>query len=113
MSYEIIEYHDIPNSLAKKILEKYVANLRGGVSEIVKVTLEYLDKVEKCDYEKIDYMYNELKKLGFKEVTISMILNIVPKSIDELRTLLVFEEKIPDDDVLKTIIDMILNNCKE
>ncbi|MEL9939754.1 MAG: hypothetical protein QW632_00505 [Ignisphaera sp.] len=112
MPYEIIEYHDIPNSIAKRILEKYIANLRGEASEIVKVTLEYLDKVEKCDYEKIENLYNELKKFGFKETTLAMILNILPRSVDELRALLVFEDRVPEEDVLKNVVEIISNTCK-
>jgi len=111
MVYEVLEFHDIPHAVAKKLLEKYSQKLGGNISELARVVMEYLDKVVRCNENDVEELYNELKKYGFKEVTTSMILNIIPQSIDELRTLMVFEESIPDENVLKNVVDMINERC--
>jgi len=111
MAYEVLEFHDIPNAVAKKLLEKYFQKLGGNVSELARAVMEYLDRVVKCDEDVAEELYNELKKYGFKEASISMILNIIPQSIDELKALLVFEESIPDESVIKSIVEEINRSC--
>jgi DNA-directed RNA polymerase subunit F len=110
--YEVLEYHDIPNGIARKLIKEYAKKVGGEISELVKTVIEYLDKVSKCSDDAAEEVYNELKKYGLKETSIAMIINIVPQSIDELRTLLVFEEKIPDEQILKNIVELLNSKCK-
>jgi len=113
MAYEILEFHDIPYAVAKKLLEKYAQKLGGNVSELVRIVMEYLNNVVKCNEDVIEELYNELRKYELKETTIAMILNILPQTIDELKTLMVFEERIPDENMLKEIINMINEQCSQ
>ena len=72
-----------------------------------------MNRVTRCDEDVVEALYNDLKSYGLKEVTISMILNILPQSVDELRTLLVFEEKVPDENILKEIVEKISQQCSK
>ncbi len=115
MSYEIIEFRDIPNVIAKKILKEYTEKISSYdiIPELIRSTLEYLDNVSKCDDKAVEDMYNTLKSFKLKDITISMILNILPRSLDELRTLLTFEETVPEDSVLNKILEFINQNCQQ
>lgn len=113
MSYEILEFHDVPAPIAKKLLEEFVSQIsqRERIPDIIQSMLEYTKTISKCDSEKAEQLYSELKKMNLKEVTIAMIINIRPKIVDELRTLLIFEDRIPDEEVLKEIIDLLDKYC--
>lgn len=112
MSYKILEYHDIPNAIARKLLKRYLASKPSEVPEIVNVVVEYLEATVKCDEAVVEALYEELKSQNLKEATISMILNVLPATVDELRILLNFEDKAPDESALKNIVETISARCK-
>ncbi len=115
MSYEILEYRDIPNPLAKKILEEYIERISSKdiVPELIRVTYEYLSNSTKCDIDKSEKLYNELKTFNLKELTISLIINLLPKTIDELKFVVAtFEERVPDEEVLNKILDLTSQYCR-
>ncbi|MCS7110772.1 MAG: hypothetical protein N3D82_05420 [Ignisphaera sp.] len=115
MPYEITEFHDIPNALAKRILKEYIERVSSYdiIPELIRSTMDYLDRTSKCDDKAVEYIYEMLKNLKLKDTTISMILNILPRNLDELRILLTFEETIPDDSILNKILDAINQNCQQ
>lgn len=115
MSYEILEYRDIPNSLAKKILEEYIEKISSKdiVPELIRVTHEYLTSNTKCDIDKSEKLYNELKTFNLKELTISLIINLLPKTIDELKFVVAtFEERVPDEEILNRILELVSQYCQ-
>ncbi len=115
MSYEILEYRDIPNSLAKKILGEYIAKISSKdiVPELIRVTHEYLSSNTKCDEDKGEKLYKELKAFNLKELTISLLINLLPKTIDELKFVVAtFEEKIPEEEILNKILDLLKQYCQ-
>lgn len=115
MPYEIIEFHDIPNAIAKKILKEYIDRVSSYdvVPELVHSTIDYLNNVSKCDEKSVEDLYEKLRSLKLKDTTVSIILNILPKNLDELKILLTFEETIPEDAILNKIIDMITQSCQQ
>uniref|UniRef100_A0A7J3I809 DNA-directed RNA polymerase subunit Rpo4 n=1 Tax=Ignisphaera aggregans TaxID=334771 RepID=A0A7J3I809_9CREN len=115
MPYEIIEFHDIPNTIAKRILKEYIERVSSYdiVPELIRSTMDYLDSVSKCDDKAIEYIYDVLKSFKLKDTTISMILNILPRSLDELKILLNFEESLPEDSILNKILDLINQHCQQ
>jgi len=115
LSYEILEYRDIPNSLARKILEEYIERISSKdiVPELIRVTQEYLDKTMKCDVDRSEKLYNELKTFNLKESTISMIINLLPRTIDELKFVVAtFEEIVPDEEALNRILELVNQYCQ-
>jgi len=116
LSYVILEEHSIPNALAKKILKEYMEMLsRLGFSvddnPTLRKVLEYLDRVVKCPEDSAEELFEKLKMYGLKEETASMILNVVPTSVDELRTLLFLESRVPEENVLDEIVKLVSEHC--
>lgn len=113
MSYEIIEFHDIPIPLAAKFLKEYLETMTkyGEIPELVRSMLEYATQLSKCSADNAEKAYRELINMGFKEITAAMIINIRPRIVDELRTLLVFESSIPDESVLKKVLEVLDTYC--
>jgi len=73
--------------------------------------LEYLDRVVKCPEDSAEELFEKLKMYGLKEETAAMILNVVPTSIDELRTLLFLESRVPEENVLEEIVKLVSEHC--
>lgn len=105
MSFEIKGSREVSIPEVKRILEKRMDE--GDVSDVVIRTYEYVRKFTKCDEEKIEELRGFLEEKGFNERTIAMILSICPTTIEELRSLLVFEDKTYDTDVLNEIVETI------
>ncbi|MEM1682874.1 MAG: RNA polymerase Rpb4 family protein [Ignisphaera sp.] len=113
MPYRILGYRDIPNSIAKKILEEYLSKLHAVdvVAEPARSALEYLQIVSKCDPEKAKELIEKLQLMKLKDITIALILNICPSTLDELRMLLAFETVTPEETELNKILDLVKEYC--
>jgi len=117
LSLEIVSYRDVPLSIARKYIEKYLEKLRSiGVPDSELSTVisihEYVVKFSKCQPEVAEELYGFLtNEIGFKQVTASMIINIVPTTLDELRMLLQFETSVPEEEVLQKILDVLRDKC--
>lgn len=105
MSFEIKGSREISIPEVKRILEKRMDE--GDVSDVVMRTYEYVRRFTKCDEEKIEELRSFLEERGFNEKTIAMVLSICPTTIEELRSLFVFEDKTYDTDVLNEIVETI------
>lgn len=105
LSFEIKSSREVSIPEVKRILEKRIDE--GDVSDVVIRTYEYVKKFTKCDEEKIEELRDFLEEKGFNEKTTAMILSICPTTIEELRSLLVFEDKTYDTNVLNEIIETI------
>lgn len=111
MSFEIKSSRELSLPEVKRILEKRINN--GEVSDVVLRTHDYVRKFTKCSEDTIDELRRFLEEKGFNEKTIAMILSICPTTIDELRTLLVFEDKTYDTDTLNEVIEEIKKHLIE
>jgi len=105
LSFEIKGSREISIPEVKRILEKRMDE--GDVSDVVIRTYEYVRRFTKCNEEKIEELRDFLEKKGFNEKTIAIVLSICPTTIEELRSLLVFEDKTYDKDVLNEIVETI------
>ncbi|HDJ83677.1 MAG TPA: RNA polymerase Rpb4 [Desulfurococcaceae archaeon] len=105
MSFEIKGSREVSIPEVKRILEKRMDE--GDVSDVVMRTYEYVRRFTKCDEEKIEELRSFLEERGFNEKTIAMVLSICPTTIEELRSLFVFEDKTYDTDVLNEIVETI------
>lgn len=110
ISLRIISVKDIPLTLVVGILRKQLE--RGELSDLQRRVFEYGETVIKCSPERAEKAFEELLRLGLKEVTASQIIDIYPRSIDEIKILLAFEEKRPSEEVLNKILDILRENCE-
>ncbi len=116
LDVEIVEEKMVSNAEAYKLLKKVVDKImerEGSVPILLSKTLEYLSKFSKIDPDSAQGLRKILEKYGLKQETIIMIMNICPKTIDELRTLLDFEEKVMETETIEEIIESIKPYCIE
>ncbi|WP_448578725.1 RNA polymerase Rpb4 [Thermosphaera sp.] len=76
-------------------------------------TYEYLKRFSKIPYEKVGEVKEFLRSKGLSEESIIMIVNICPKTVDELRPLLELEEKTLETPVAEEIVNFVSQYCVE
>lgn len=104
----ILEVRNIPLILAlKKLLESERKGLI--VKGLAKRTMELAEALKKCDDP--DKLYEELIELGLTDLTASMIVDIAPRSQDEVKILLNFEPPGIGDELISKIVDLVSNYC--
>jgi DNA-directed RNA polymerase subunit F len=106
----------LSNAEALKILKEYSERERektGAVSLLVQRVLEYLYKFNKVQVEKAEEFAEKLVAIGLREESIVMIMNMCPRSIDELLTLLVYKERVPEEEQLERILGIVSEYCVE
>lgn len=104
---KILSYKHLTYSEVVKLLKKLVDSGE-GVSSMMMRVYEYVTRMNKCD--RGDEIVSKLIDMGFKEVTAVMLVNNCPKSLDEVRVMLNFEDRTPDTDVLEKVLE-ILGSC--
>ncbi|MEM1533495.1 MAG: hypothetical protein QW164_05435, partial [Desulfurococcaceae archaeon] len=111
---EVIEEAHVPNPIAKSMLEKYLKELQAAglpASVLAHETLEYLRKFSKMSGEEAEELLNELNSFNLRNESKVMIVNICPQTIEELRALLVLEDKVFDTNELESILSIISKYC--
>jgi DNA-directed RNA polymerase subunit F len=106
----------LSNAEALKILKEHSERERektGAVPLLVQRVLEYLYKFNKVQVEKAEEFAEKLVAIGLREESIVMIMNMCPRSIDELLTLLVYEERVPEKEQLGRILGIVSEYCVE
>ena len=106
----------LSNAEALKILKEHSERERektGAVSLLVQRALEYLYKFNKVQVEKAEEFAEKLVAIGLREESIVMIMNMCPRSIDELLTLLVYEGRVPEKEQLERILGIVSEYCVE
>lgn len=116
MPYQILDYRDVPNPIAKKVLENYLSKVQkfDMSADLARSALEYLQSLPlMCNPEKAEELVDKLKKeykLG--DTTIALIINMVPETLDELRMLLAFETVVPEEEVQHKVLELVKEYCK-
>ncbi len=111
---EVLEEKHISNPVARKLLErviKYIESQEGSIPILLHKTIEYLRQFSKLDPEKVEALEKELQSFNLKPETIVMIVNICPTTLDELRILLVTEERTIDTEEANRILDTVKKYC--
>jgi len=114
--FEILETRLLSNPEAYGLLKKAVDKIlekEPSVIHLVQKTLDYLKKFSKMDPESATAVRGLLEKYGLKEETIVMIINICPKTVDELRSLLELEERFIETETAEEIVGTLKNYCRE
>ena len=89
----------------KKILEEIRS--KRELSLVERVTLEYASKFTKIDPEKVDDLRSELLNLGLPEEIVAQLINIMPTSIEEIRSIISSLPKVFTTEEIKQIKDII------
>lgn len=110
-SIRLVSYSEV-----LKYLKEYSESTSSGAgtsSLLINRVLEYVYKFHKVPYEKVDELRSKLSNYGLNEEVVVLIINICPKTVDELRTLLVHEEKTYETSFLENIINILRDYCTE
>lgn len=89
----------------KKILEE--KSKKEELTIMEQTTLEYVRKFSKLEYEEAVKLMEELRKFGISEFGAIQIVNILPTTVEELRTILMKEETELTPEALKEIVKLI------
>ena len=114
LGVKILEEKHVSNPIALKYLEKVIKSIEsspGSVSMLLHKTMEYLRAYSKLDPDKAESLEHELQAFNLKKETIVMIINICPSSIDELRALLVLEERTIETEEAEKILEIVGKYC--
>ena len=107
MVKKIITYEDISIPEALKILEELLKD-EFYTSSFIYSVLDYLRKFSKIDYENAKNLMKQLvEKFGISRITAIQIINIMPQSIEELKTILGSEKREFKDEELNEILQLI------
>ncbi len=114
LDVEIVEEKHVSNPIAKDLLERFIKRLEatsGTTTMLIHRTMEYLNKFSKLDASDAKALDRELQAFSLKPETRVMIVNICPSTLDELRTLLVLEERTIDTEEAERILDIVNKYC--
>ncbi|MGC9121722.1 MAG: DNA-directed RNA polymerase subunit F [Thermogladius sp.] len=97
--------------LLKDVIER-IKSKEGSISPFLAKTLNYLSKHSKLKEDVgVEAVKSFLKGLGYKDETIVMIINLCPKTVDDLRILLDYEERYVEESVLNETVEYMKNVC--
>jgi len=102
---EVISEKLITIAEVKKILEEKAKN--SELDSIQTITLEYARTFTKINEERVEEAKKLIKEKGLPEEIAIQILNIMPKSIEELRTILAPVERVFTTEELKEIVEKL------
>ncbi len=113
---QVIGFKEIPIPIVKKILEEELKKQEAlgitlDLSSLAYRTKEYVDEVSKCDSEKAERAYNRLLEKGLREITAAILVNILPKTVDEARILLNFEPRTLTTEEIEEILRILEEEC--
>ncbi len=116
LDVEVLEEKHVSNPEAKEILEKLVKRLEvttGTTTLLIQRTLDYLRKFSKMEPEDAEALSRELDSFNLKTETKIMLINICPETLDELRPLLILEERLIETEEAEKILDVVNKYCRK
>ncbi|MDT7887741.1 MAG: RNA polymerase Rpb4 family protein [Desulfurococcales archaeon] len=107
----ILSFREAPLPSVKKILLETEA--RGvKLQDLQRRVLEHATIFSKCREDKTEELVEKLMGLGLREVTAVHVVNICPRTKDELLSLLNFEQRMPDEEHMEKILEMLGEHCR-
>jgi DNA-directed RNA polymerase subunit F len=107
----LLEEKPLTNPEALNELKKVIDRLQAQGAPIR--TYDYLKRFSKIPYERVGEVKEFLRSKGLREESIIMIVNICPKTVDELRPLLELEDKTLETSVAEEISNFMSQYCVE
>lgn len=106
LSMEILDEQDISASEARRIMED--RKKAGTMTHDQKMCIEYLEKTQKLTKKQVDDLVEELKKIDIlKPRYISLIVNIMPDTEEEVEMLFSKERTNLKKEEIKQIVDIV------
>jgi len=113
MSKRVISIEDITIPEALRLLEEALQKFESTSPE-VEEALAYLRRFAKLDADKAKELVNELvAKFGIARITAIQIVNIMPKHVEELKTILGLEKREFSEKELQEMLELINKYRKE
>jgi DNA-directed RNA polymerase subunit F len=112
----LLEEKPLTNPEALNELKKVIDRLQAQGAPIPLLltrTYDYLKRFSKIPYERVGGVKEFLRSKGLREESIIMIVNICPKTVDELRPLLELEDKTLETSVAEEISNFMSQYCVE
>ncbi|MCQ5377392.1 MAG: RNA polymerase Rpb4 family protein [Candidatus Methanomethylicia archaeon] len=110
MPREIVKEEETTLPKVKVLLEQRMKD--GELSHLQKITYEYSTKFSKLSAERADELLSRLKADGISPTIATQIVNILPSSVEELRTIFAGEGKPMLPSELEKILSVI-NSFRE
>jgi DNA-directed RNA polymerase subunit F len=110
MPREIVKEEEVTLPQVKKLLEQRSAE--GELSYLQRLTYEYTMKFSKLSPEKAEELFKRLKEDGISASIASQIVNVLPTSVDELRTIFAGESKPVLPSELEKVLSVV-NSFRE
>ncbi|RLE79086.1 MAG: hypothetical protein DRJ51_08445 [Thermoprotei archaeon] len=102
---KVIEEELLTLPEVKRLLQEKAKRME--LSSTEQLTLDYATKFSKLEAEDAKTLLEKLLEFGMKKETAVQIVNILPENEEELRTLLMMEEKFFSGEELKAMIELI------
>jgi len=105
----IISTEDISIPEALKLLEERVLSSGQSLdSEVLRNTLDYLRRFSKADPSRVRELIEELvRKFGLARITAIQLVNVMPSSVEEIRSVLGTEKREFTDQELQEILETL------
>ncbi|MGQ9759372.1 MAG: RNA polymerase Rpb4 family protein [Candidatus Methanomethylicaceae archaeon] len=110
MPREVVKEEVLTIPQVKKLLEQREKD--GELSYLQRLTYDYTVKLSKISPEKAEELLNRLKADGISPAIAAQIVNIMPKTVDELRTIFASETRPYLPSELEKILT-VLNSFRE
>lgn len=110
MPREIVKEEEVTLSQVKKLLEQRMAE--GELSYLQRLTYDYTTKFAKISPKKAEALLARLKEDGLSSSMATQIVNLMPTSVDELRTIFAGESKPALPSELEKVLTVI-NSLRE
>jgi DNA-directed RNA polymerase subunit F len=108
---KILSFREVPLPSVKKMLLETEA--RGAkLQDLQRRVLEHATIFSKCSEDKVDELVDKLLGLGLREITAAHVINICPRTKDELISLLNFEQKMPSEENMEKILELLSEYCR-
>lgn len=112
MVKKVLSSKPLPLSKVKEVIKKRLEEEEG--LDIQRTTLSYLERFTKCGSALVDEILKELKeKFALSNELCVMLVNILPQTPEEVRTILASEEVTLTGEEIEEIIKIISKCIKE
>ena len=110
MPREIVKEEEVTLPQVKKLLEQRMAE--GELSYLQRLTYDHCTKFSKLAPDKAEELLAKLKLENLSANIATQLVNIMPTSVDELRTIFASENKPMLPSELEKVLS-VLNSCRQ
>lgn len=109
---EIIEARHVPIPVAKEILEKLKESMgEEADNPIINNVYEYLARFSKCSPDAAKEAMEKLREIGFSEFAAAMLVNLVPREVEEAKALLGNIDGGYEDEKIEKAVEVLSSLC--